>query len=167
MDRDSPTLLYYDTRWINIGLNQCNGPNLCVVERKFSVMYEAGLISLWLYKENNTIRDWKIYLLYIFPLSSKLLWLRCSNFFNPSKKNSFACAANRKIGKAKDLSAPLCSLRGTIQICTHILICVTDYITHWRWKQTQSPRTPLDFTPTAYRLVRLLLYAVAIKLYIL
>jgi hypothetical protein len=29
-------------------------------------------------------------------LSSTHLWLRCSNFFNPSKKNSFGCAANRK-----------------------------------------------------------------------
>jgi hypothetical protein len=37
-----------------------------------------------------------MYLLYIFPLSSTHLWLRCSNFFNPSKKNSFGCAANRK-----------------------------------------------------------------------
>jgi hypothetical protein len=30
------------------------------------------------------------------PLSSTHLWLRCSNFFNPSKKNSFGCAANGK-----------------------------------------------------------------------
>jgi hypothetical protein len=30
--------------------------------------YEGGLISLWLYKENNKLRDWeKMYLLYIFP----------------------------------------------------------------------------------------------------
>jgi hypothetical protein len=41
------------------------------------------------------------------PLSSTHLWLRCSNFFNPCKKNSFGCAANRKTRKAKDLSAPL------------------------------------------------------------
>jgi hypothetical protein len=27
--------------------------------------------------------------------------------FNSSKKNYFGCAANKKIGKAKDLSAPL------------------------------------------------------------
>jgi hypothetical protein len=52
------------------------------------------LISLRLYKENNK-------LLYIFPLSSTHLWLRCSNFFNPPKKNSFGCAANRKIGNRK------------------------------------------------------------------
>jgi hypothetical protein len=38
----------------------------------------------------------KMYLLYIFPLSSMHLRLRCSNFFNPSKENSFGCAANRK-----------------------------------------------------------------------
>jgi hypothetical protein len=29
----------------------------------------------------------KMYLLYIFPLALKTLRLRCSNFFNPSKKN--------------------------------------------------------------------------------
>jgi hypothetical protein len=45
--------------------------------------------------------------IYIFPPELHTLRLRCSNFFNPSKKNSFGCAANRKIGKAKDLSAPL------------------------------------------------------------
>jgi hypothetical protein len=51
--------------------------------------YMSGLISLWLYKEHK-IRE---YLLYIFPLSSTHLWFRCSN---PSKKNSFGCAANRR-----------------------------------------------------------------------
>jgi hypothetical protein len=25
----------------------------------FTAGYEGGLISLWLYKENNTLRDWK------------------------------------------------------------------------------------------------------------
>jgi hypothetical protein len=60
------------------------------------------LISLWLYKENNKLRDWKkcIYSTYS-PLSSTHLWLRCSNFFNPSKENSFGCAANRKIWNRK------------------------------------------------------------------
>jgi hypothetical protein len=33
------------------------------------------------------------------PLISTHLWLRCSNFFNPSKKNSFGCAENRKSQK--------------------------------------------------------------------
>jgi hypothetical protein len=68
-----------------------------------------GLISLWLYKENDNLLDCKVYLCYIFPLRSTYLWLRCSNFFNPpKKKNIFGCAASRKIGigKAKDLSAP-------------------------------------------------------------
>jgi hypothetical protein len=55
----------------------------------------GGLISLWLYKENK-LRDWKMYLLCIFPPSSTQLWIRCSNFFNSSKRNSFGCAANRK-----------------------------------------------------------------------
>jgi hypothetical protein len=49
----------------------------------------------------------KMYLLYIFPPELHTLMTRCSNFFNPAKKNSFGFAANRKIGKAKDLSAPL------------------------------------------------------------
>jgi hypothetical protein len=64
------------------------------------------LISLWLDKENNKLRDWKNVFTYL-PLSSTHLWVRCSNFFNPAKKNSFGCAANTKTGKAKDLSAPL------------------------------------------------------------
>jgi hypothetical protein len=65
---------------------------------------QRGLISLWLYKENNKLRDWKMYLLYIFPMSSTHLWLRCSNFFNPSKKNSFGCGANKK--RQKLISTP-------------------------------------------------------------
>jgi hypothetical protein len=65
-------------------------------------------ISLWLYKENNRLRDWKnVFALHISPLSSTHLWLRCSNFWIPFTKNCFDCAANRKIGKVKDLSAPL------------------------------------------------------------
>jgi hypothetical protein len=69
----------------------------------------GGLISLWLYKEDNKLPDWKKKCVYstCSPLRSTHLWLRCSKFFNPSKNNSCGCAANRKIGKAKDLSAPL------------------------------------------------------------
>jgi hypothetical protein len=67
-----------------------------------------GLISLWLYEANNKLRDWKnVFTLHVPPMTSTHLWLRCSNFFNPSKKNSFGFAANREIGKAIDLSAPL------------------------------------------------------------
>jgi hypothetical protein len=61
--------------------------------------YNGGLISLWLYKENNKLRDWKNYLLYIFPLRSTHIWPLCSNLFSPSKKNYFGCAANRKSQK--------------------------------------------------------------------
>jgi hypothetical protein len=43
-----------------------------------------------------------MYLLYIFPLSSTHLWLHCSNFFTPSRKNYFVCAANREIGNRKN-----------------------------------------------------------------
>jgi hypothetical protein len=68
--------------------------------------YEEGLISLWLYKENNKLQDWKnVFTLHI-PPSSTHLWLRCSNFFNPSKKNSFGCAANRKKEKPKTYQHP-------------------------------------------------------------
>jgi hypothetical protein len=62
----------------------------------------AGLISLWLHKENNKLWDWKrcIYSTCITP------WLRCSNFFNPSKKHSFVRAANRKQEKPKTYQHP-------------------------------------------------------------
>jgi hypothetical protein len=71
----------------------------------FGIQYysiRGELISLWLYKENNKLRDWKkcIYSTYS-PLNSTHLCLRCSNFFNTSKKNYFVCAANRKIGNRK------------------------------------------------------------------
>jgi hypothetical protein len=71
---------------------------------KFSLatftVIRGELITLWLYKENNKLRDWKNIFTYS-PLSSTCLWLRCSNFFNPSKKNYFECAANIKIGNRK------------------------------------------------------------------
>jgi hypothetical protein len=59
----------------------------------------------------------EIYLLYIIPpWGSTHLWLRCSNFFNPSKKNSFDYAAIRKIGNRKSQglirSASLCVEQG-------------------------------------------------------
>jgi hypothetical protein len=65
------------------------------------------LISPWLYKRKQATGLKKY--IYITPLSSTDLWLRCSNFFNPFKKNSFGCSANRKIGnrKSQNLSSPL------------------------------------------------------------
>jgi hypothetical protein len=74
--------------------------NVCI--EIYHRLLRGGLISLWLYKENNKLQDWKkcIYSTYS-PLSSTHLWLLCSNFFNPSKKNSFGCAANMKIGNRK------------------------------------------------------------------
>jgi hypothetical protein len=64
----------------------------------------VGLISLWLYKENNKLRDWKNVFTLHTPLSCTHLWLRCCNFFNPSKKILLVVL---QIGKGKDLSAPL------------------------------------------------------------
>jgi hypothetical protein len=55
---------------------------------------QGGLVSLWLYKGNDKLRDWKNIFTHS-PLSSSHLWFRCSNLFDPSKKNSFGCAANR------------------------------------------------------------------------
>jgi hypothetical protein len=46
----------------------------------------------------------KKYIYYTCSLSSTHLWLRCSNFFNPSTKILLVVL---QIGKAKDLSAPL------------------------------------------------------------
>jgi hypothetical protein len=63
-----------------------------------TILGGGGLISLWLYNENNKLRDWEkkcIYSIYS-PLSSTHLWLRCSDFFNTSKKKCFGCAENRK-----------------------------------------------------------------------
>jgi hypothetical protein len=157
-----------------------------------SLMTRGGggwLISLWFYKENNKLWDWKkcIYSTY-YPLSSAhfffflfiltangflpgdsdntirhntqithitqnnttikrntehktthtikdtlhrmntnnhhYTWLRCSNFFNPSMKNYFGCAANREIGKSKDLSAPLLN--------------VTIYVIVWWWRSHKN-----------------------------
>jgi hypothetical protein len=78
-----------------------------VVNVKNIIFWAMGrLIRLWLYKENNKLRDWKkksIYSTYS-PLSSTHLWLHCYKFFKPSKKNSFGCAANRKIGAPPDVT---------------------------------------------------------------
>jgi hypothetical protein len=54
----------------------------------------VGTITLWLYNENSKLQVEKcIYSIYS-PLSSTNLRLRSANFFNPSKKNNFGCAAN-------------------------------------------------------------------------
>jgi hypothetical protein len=53
--------------------------------------YEGELISLWLYKENKSYGIEKKYLLYTFPPRAPHTY-----DFNPSKKNSFGCAANRR-----------------------------------------------------------------------
>jgi hypothetical protein len=76
-------------------------------------LLRGGLVSLWLYKENK-LRDLEKYIYSTYsPLSSTHLRLRCSNFFNPSKKKSFGCAASRKIGNTKSqrlISTPAYSL---------------------------------------------------------
>jgi hypothetical protein len=56
------------------------------------------------------------------PLSSTHLWLRYSNFFNPSKKNSFGCAANRNIGNmgSQRLISTLTYMDGDQEFYTNI-----------------------------------------------
>jgi hypothetical protein len=75
---------------------------ICIFLRLISIHPQGGLISLWLYEENNKLRDWKkcIFSAYS-PMSSTYLCLRCSNFFNPSQRNYFGCAVSRKIGSRK------------------------------------------------------------------
>jgi hypothetical protein len=85
--------------------NACAYPNY---KKLVVCQYEKGQISLWLYKENK-LWNWKnVFTVHIPPELHTHLWLCCSIFFNTFKKNSFGCAANRKTGKAKDLSALLC-----------------------------------------------------------
>jgi hypothetical protein len=93
-------------------------------------LVRGGLISLWLYKETNKLRDWKkMYLLYIFPLSSTQLWLLCSNFFNPSKKNSFGCVENRKSQRL--ISTPTYrSATQILSISRNPKVCCQCYLLH-------------------------------------
>jgi hypothetical protein len=65
--------------------------------------YEGGWYVFGFIKKTTSYVIEKMCLLYIFPLSSTHLWLPCSNFFNPSKKISLGCAANRKIRKSQRL----------------------------------------------------------------
>jgi hypothetical protein len=69
-------------------------------EEFYLLVYEVGLKVFGFIKKTSCGIE-KLYLLYIFPPNSTHLWLCCSNFFNPSKKNSFGCAANRKVGNRK------------------------------------------------------------------
>jgi hypothetical protein len=70
----------------------------------------GGLISVWLHKENNKLyRIEKIYLLYIFPLSSTHLWLYDFIVQTSLTQPRKILLVVLQIGKAKDLSAPLCS----------------------------------------------------------
>jgi hypothetical protein len=59
------------------------------------------VISLQLYKKTTSYKIEKMHLLHIFLLSPIHLWLCCSNFINPPKKNSLGCAANRKTRNRK------------------------------------------------------------------
>jgi hypothetical protein len=107
----------------------------------------GGLISLWLYKENNKLRDWKsVFTLHI-PPELHTLMTSLFNFFNPSKKHSFGCAANRK----SQISAPLLCVCMCIYIFTltwsfsrniwliyylmqtYYLKNIYSYCGHWAW----------------------------------
>jgi hypothetical protein len=64
----------------------------------------VGLVSLWALSSKRATGLKKCIYSKYSPLSSTHLWLRCFNFFNLSKNNSFGCAANRKIGNRKSQS---------------------------------------------------------------
>jgi hypothetical protein len=68
-----------------------------------SVFYEGGWQVFGFIKRATSCRIEKMYLL--LPLSSTHLWLCCSNFVNPSKKNYFGCVANTKYKKPKTYQA--------------------------------------------------------------
>jgi hypothetical protein len=65
----------------------------------------GGLISLWLYKENNKLRDWKnVFTLHISPLAPHTYdFVVLTSLTHPRKIILLVL----QIGKAKDLSAPL------------------------------------------------------------
>jgi hypothetical protein len=95
----------YSSKWPIVMFARCIN---CLMT-EFLLIYEEWADQSLVYKENK-LRDWKkcIYSTYS-PMSFTHLWLRCSNCFNLSKKNSLGCAANKEIWsrKAKDLSARL------------------------------------------------------------
>jgi hypothetical protein len=63
----------------------------------------GGLISLWLYKENNKLQDWNMYLLYIFPRAPHTYgFVVLTSLTHPRK----IILVVLQIGKAKDLTHP-------------------------------------------------------------
>jgi hypothetical protein len=60
----------------------------------------------------------KMYLLYVFTLSSIHVWLRCSNFFNPSKKILIVLKIGEKKEKPKTYQHPCVFRRLPVRIST-------------------------------------------------
>jgi hypothetical protein len=58
------------------------------------VMGGWGLLSFWFIKKTTSYEMEKNVFILRIPLSFIHLWLCCSDFFNPSKKNYFGCVAN-------------------------------------------------------------------------
>jgi hypothetical protein len=86
----------------------------------------GGLISLGLYKENNKLWDGKKCIYSTYSPSSTHLWLHCSNFFNPSKKNSFGCVGNRK----SQILISTLMLKGNIKFTDNVVsLPVTQFCT--------------------------------------
>jgi hypothetical protein len=66
----------------------------------------GGLISLWLYKENNKLQDWKnVFTLHIPPWAPHTYVFVVLTSLTHPRKNLLVVL---KIGKAKEWSAPLC-----------------------------------------------------------
>jgi hypothetical protein len=90
-----------------------------------SVLHSWGTHKL--YEENNKLQDWK-QCIYTFPLSSTHLWLRCSNYFNPSKKNSFACEVILELRKAVVAQRSQITLVG--QVFQNFKVKICQFLAH-------------------------------------
>jgi hypothetical protein len=84
-----------------------------------AITYMRGLIGLWLYKENNKLRDWKMYLR-IPPWAPHAYNFVALTSLTHPRKNSFGCAANRKIGNRE--SQTLISTTTYVSALDHVRI---------------------------------------------
>jgi hypothetical protein len=79
-------------------------PTVRDLRTAFSLPYVYGrrLISLWRYKENNKLRDWKKYIYSTYsPWAPHIDEFVVLTSLTHPTKNSFDCAANRKMGNRK------------------------------------------------------------------
>jgi hypothetical protein len=100
----TPTAFPSRKRFLHILNGRLGGPQV-QSESCCDFKYEWGLISLWLYKENNKLRDWKhVFTLHIPPWTPHTYdFVVVISLTHPRKILLVAL----QVGKAKDLSAPI------------------------------------------------------------